>query len=260
MIIHEVNQGSEDWHRARAGVITASMFKLAREKVGGLTEQQKTYADAILAGKSQDDAKKLAGYKAAPTSTTIQKYLAGEIIESPSEAAKNYAFRIAVERVSGVPLDEGFETWAMRRGHELEPEARNLYEIKSGNNVQIAGFVTTDCGYFGASADGLIDDNGGLEIKCLVSPERIRQAILDFDVSEWYDQIQGGLMITGREFWDFVIYCPALEAAGRDLTRWTYARDEAYIQKLAEDLDQFNELVDSYLVQLITNKPHALAA
>ena len=167
-----------------------------------------------------------------------------------SEAARNYAFRVAVETISGSPMDEGFESWQMRRGTELEPEARDLYSIRTGHTVDLAGFVTTDCGSYGASADGLIADDGGLEIKCLVSPERIRDAILDHDISEWYDQVQGGMWITGRAWWDFVIYCPALCGVNRELTVWHIERDDDYIRALEEDLSQFAGLVNLYINKL----------
>lgn len=206
MIIHQAPQGSEDWLRARAGKITASMFKTARSKL------KKT----------------------------------GE----PTEAALNYAFKVAVEAISGLPMDEGFETWQMRRGHELEPEARNLYEIRTGNQVELAGFVTTDCQTYGASADGLVNQDGGVEIKCLVSPERIRDAILNHDISEWFDQVQGGLWITGRQWWDFIIYCPALSGVNRELTVWHIERDDAYIAELQNDLNQFTGIVNSYIEKL----------
>lgn len=209
MIIHTAPQGSEEWHKARAGRVTASMFKTARER--------------LKTGKDKG---------------------------SFTKSARDYAFRLAVERISGMPLDEGFETWQMRRGHELEPEARACHEIHAGVSVEIAGFVTTDCGQFGASADGLIGDEGGAEYKCLLSPEKIRDAILFDDLSEWIDQVQGGMWITGRAWWDFCIYCPALDGVNRAFTRWRIARDDEYIEALQADLHEFNALVMDYQTTL----------
>lgn len=206
MIVHTHPQGSEEWLRARAGKVTASMFKDARSKL------KKT----------------------------------GE----PTEAALNYAFKVAVEAISGIPMDEGFQTWQMRRGQELEPEARDLYSIRTGNTVETCSFITTDCESYGASADGLIGEDGGLEIKCLVSPERIRNAILNYDISEWIDQVQGGMWITGRQWWDFVIYCPALSGVGRELTIWHIERDEDFINQLETDLGAFTEIVNSFITKL----------
>ena len=202
MLIYNAPQGTPEWHEARAGVITGSMFATARER--------------------------------------LKK--SGE----PTSAARDYAFRLAVERISGQPLDEGFETWQMRRGHELEPEARAAHEKHAGVVVEPCGFVTTDDGLFGASADGLILDDGGAEYKCLVSPERLRETLITNDISDYMDQVQGGMWITGRLWWDFCIYCPALAPIGRALSRWRVPRDQNWIDQMADDLVDFERLVSSY--------------
>lgn len=202
MILHTAPQGSPEWHAARAGVITASMFATCRQKL-----------------------------KSGPSK--------GEF----AAAAGDYAFRLAVERISGQPLDEGFETWAMRRGHELEPAARLEHELAIGVVVQPAGFVTTDDNLFGASADGLIGEDGGAEYKCLVDPSRLRRVLLTGDISEFMDQIQGGMWITGRTWWDFCLYCPALESIGLKLWHRRVERDDNYIDQMEMDLIAFERLV-----------------
>jgi len=163
-----------------------------------------------------------------------------------TEAAEDYAFRVAVERISGAPLDEGFSTWAMKRGNELEPEARAWVEVKLGIFVDTAGFVTTDDEKFGASADGFIDKDGGLEIKCLVDPGRIRNVILSDDISEFMDQIQGGMWLTGRKWWQFALFCPALEKVGLQLYTKRVDRDENYINEMELDLLEFERVVSKY--------------
>ena len=163
-----------------------------------------------------------------------------------TEAAEDYAFRVAVERISGAPLDEGFSTWAMKRGNELEPEARAWVEVKLGIFVDTAGFVTTDDKKFGASADGFIDKDGGLEIKCLVDPGRIRNVILSDDISEFMDQIQGGMWLTGRKWWQFALFCPALEKVGLQLYTKRVERDDNYINEMELDLLEFERVVSKY--------------
>lgn len=163
-----------------------------------------------------------------------------------TEAAEDYAFRVAVERISGAPLDEGFSTWAMKRGNELEPEARAWVEVKLGIFVDTAGFVTTDDEKFGASADGFIDKDGGLEIKCLVDPGRIRNVILSDDISEFMDQIQGGMWLTGRKWWQFALFCPALEKVGLQLYTKRVERDDNYINEMELDLLEFERVVSKY--------------
>ncbi|WP_119154179.1 lambda exonuclease family protein [Caldimonas tepidiphila] len=202
-------QGSEQWHAARAGCITASMFRVARERL-----------------------------KSGPNKGDF------------SAAAKDYAFKLAIERISGQPLDEGFETWQMKRGHELEPAARLEHELQTGLVVEPAGFVTTDDGLFGASADGLIGEGGGSEYKCLVSPEKLRSVLVSGDWSDYRDQVQGCMWITHRRWWEFCLYCPALEPIGRQLYRLRVERDEDYIADLETDLLAFARLVDQYEASL----------
>jgi hypothetical protein len=250
MQLIECEQGGTDWHKARAGRITASMFEVARSMVDGLTAQQQRYVDALLSGKSEAAAREAGGYKAAPTSNTVKRAMDGEKVGRPSDAALNYAFGLAIERISGEPLDNGFETWQMRHGHELEPMARLEHELQSGLMVQRAGFVLTDDEAFGASADGLIGDDGVSEYKCFLAPEKLRAFHIDNDASGIMDQVQGVLWITGRKWAHIGMYCPALEKVGRQLWLQEFKRDDDYIEKLEEDLWQFKLLVDKYEAKL----------
>ena len=251
MIVYECNQGEREWYDLRAGVVTASMFAEVRKVVDGLDERQSRYVDEMLDHGDEKLAREAAGYKAAPTSTRIQRAIRGEPVGDWTEAAKNYAFRLAVERICGYALDEGgFETYAMRRGKEMEPAARARHEREIDHAVVETGFVTTDCGRFGASADGLVGLDGGAEYKCLISPEPIRDIVLNRDISGFTDQVQGGLWITGRQWWDFALYCPALAGVGRDFERFRVHRDEDYIQSMAADLERFDALVEQYRSQL----------
>ena len=244
-IVHQSAQGTDEWKRDRAGCITASMFSTARERIGGLSDQQAELVAAIRAGNSHSDAAALAGYKSKPKLTeTVQRAIEGLPIGDFSAAAKDYAFRLAIERISHAPLDEGFETWAMRRGHELEPMARAAHEQHADLIVEPCGFVTTPDRLFGASADGLIGLTGGAEYKCLVDPVRLRTTLVDNDISEFLDQVQGGMWITGRTWWDFCIYCPALASINREFTRWRVPRDDNYINTLEAELLEFAQLVD----------------
>jgi hypothetical protein len=252
MKIITCEQGSPEWHAARAGVITASMFKVARQKVGLLTDQQQTYVNAIRAGNPEAMAIDLAGYKTKPKRTeTVERAILGLPIGDFSDAAKNYAFRVAIESISGTPLDDGLETWSMKRGHEFEPAARAEHEMQTGLVVQRAGFVLTDDDRFGASADGLIGADGGSEYKCLVSPDTLRAVLLNDDISDYTDQIQGCMWITGRTWWHFGMYCPALEPLGKQLYLRKVTRDDNYIEAMERDLIEFMRLVDGYKAQLL---------
>jgi hypothetical protein len=253
--ILECPQGSPEWHAGRAGVITASMYAEIRRIIGGLTAQQQTYVDAIRAGEGEKDARDRAGYKAAPKSDSIRRAIEGERIGDYSNAAKDYAFRLAIERICGEPLqDERYETYAMRRGHDQEPDARSLHAINTGYRIKQTGLVRTTDGRFGASADGLIlaADNagkittdGGAEYKCFTSPEKLRRILIDGDIEPELDQIYGCMWLTGYRWWQFCLYSENLVPAERELTIITVERDDAYVERLEADLVVFDRYVEA---------------
>lgn len=250
MIIYNAQQGTSEWKTARAGVVTASMFSIARKKVNCLDERQSAYVAAVRSGMSEKEAIAAAGYKVKPKFEGLDRAIAGEKIGDYSDAAKDYAFRLAVERISGEPLDEGFETWQMRRGHELEPLARMAHEARTGLMVDEVGFVTTNDRLFGASADGFIGKDDGAEYKCFIAPDKLRSFHIDNDPSDVIDQVQGGMWITGRKRWHLGLYCPALAPVGRQLWLRTFDRDDNYIEQMELELMEFAALVASFETEL----------
>lgn len=249
MIVLRHPQGSQDWLAARVGVCTASRFSEARERVGGLTEQQSKYVDALRTGASEGSAMLSAGYKSRPSAKVITRALAGEKVDSPSAAANKYAWLIAIETIAREPLDETFVTYAMRRGRDLEPQARAVYERRTGSWVDEVSLILTDDSRFGYSADGFCDDDGLIEIKVPLDFERLGNVWAHPESAhlEYIDQINGGLWITGRKWCDLVVYCPWLSPVGKDLFVKRIYRNEEAIEALESDLVDFMRLVDSNL-------------
>jgi hypothetical protein len=70
--------------------------------------------------------------------------------------------------------------------------------------------------------------------------------LLEDDIAEYIDQIQGCMWITGRKWWHFGLYCPALEPANLDLYWKHVARDDGYIEAMEIDLIAFRALVLEY--------------
>lgn len=258
MQIINCEQGSPEWHAARSGVITASMFSTIRKKVGMPTEQQQKFIDARLAGGTLQAALDASGYKREPTADVVCRALAGEPVGEWSEAAKDYAFRLAVERIAGGTIEgAGYENSYMRRGRELEEACRVRHEQDINDLVELAGLVTTDCGSFGCSADSLVGLDGGGEYKCFVAPDRLRSIVLDNDWGEVMDQVQGCMWICEREWWDMCLYCPALDPVGKGFIRERVMRDSAYIDGLMEDVEAFNEMVVTNVAALSGPSPAA---
>lgn len=254
MIVLNHPQGSEDWLRARVGAATASRFSDARDRIGGLDERQAAYVKALQTGADEVSARVAAGYKNKPSAAVIDRALSGQRFDEPSAKALAYASLIAVETIAREPLDDTFVTYAMRRGRELEPYARSTYEVRTGSVVEEVSLILTDDGRFGYSADGFVDDDGLIEIKCPAACDKLVQVWQNPGAAhlEYIDQINGGLWITGRKWCDLVIYCPWLAPVGKDLFVRRIHRDEAAIEELESDLVDFMRLVDANLEVLRT--------
>lgn len=250
MIFVEAPQGTPEWYAARCGKITASCFADAVSRVGGLDERQAKYVDAIKMGATQDEAKKEAGYKASPSSDIVRRALLGEETSEPSDTAKRYAADLAIERISGKPHGEPAKAWVLERGHEMETRARMLYEARTGAFITESGICLSDDGLFGYSSDGLADDDGLIEIKAPIDSIKIMDMWRTGDTSEYDHQIQGGLWLTARKWLDFIMYVPDLAAAGKDLFIKRIYRDDVFIDKMVEQLAEFDRLVEMNVIIL----------
>lgn len=125
------------------------------------------------------------------------------------------------------------------RGTELEPEAREAYEMMMQTTVVQVGFCTRDDGVVGCSPDGLIPGGTtsewfkGLEIKCL-SPKKHIACIANGTLPDEYkQQVHGSMAVTGLDSWDFFSYFPGLQPF-----LITVRRDD-YTDKLSAALDTF---------------------
>jgi exodeoxyribonuclease (lambda-induced) len=239
----ECLQGTPEWFAARCGKITASEFATVCALVGMLTPQQATYADAVRKGIPTKDAAVIAGYKAAPSSDIIRRALAGERTEDWSDTAKRYAADLSIERISGQPYGEPPKAWVLERGHQMEAAARRIYEGRTGAFVTEAGICVTDDGVFGYSSDGLVDDDGLIEIKAPIDSLKLLAMWQTGDTSEYDHQMQGGMWITGRKYCDFIMYAPDLAAVGKDLYVKRIFRDDAFIDAMVARLAEFDRLV-----------------
>jgi hypothetical protein len=149
----------------------------------------------------------------------------------PSSSADGYINELIAERLTGRSKPFFTTPW-MERGSELEPDAREAYEFISGNDTLEVGFIADPTFSYGCSPDALIGSEGGLEIKCPapdthVGYMRDNQA----GVNKYWQQIQGCMWVTGRQWWDFFAYHPEMPHV---LVR--VERDDEYIAKLAEEV------------------------
>lgn len=239
----ECQQGSPEWMAARAGLITASCFVDICSLVGGLTPQQQTFVDAIRAGDEKKVAMEKAGYKAAPSSATVARTLNGEKTTDFSDTSKRYAMDLAFERISEKPYGIPPKTWLLERGHTMEEIARRLYECRTGYLATEAGICVDDHGH-GYSSDGLVNEDGLIEIKAPIDSIKIDEILRTENLDEYMHQMQGGMWLTGRKWCDFIMYVPALENVGAELFVKRVMRDDEFIDAMVLTLVDFAHVVN----------------
>jgi putative phage-type endonuclease len=156
-----------------------------------------------------------------------------------STQVDGYLNKLVAEVLTG-KSDQQEANEAMIRGTELEPEARAYYELIGGPVVE-TGFCIHDDG-FGCSPDGLVGDTGLLEIKCPLAHTQVEYLRENALPGLYAPQVQGQLLVTGREWCDFLSYHPDMRPL---LIR--VERDEKFISilhdALREMVEQINECV-----------------
>lgn len=175
-----------------------------------------------------------AARKGIPTASEFDKIVTIE--GKPSKQRTKYLYQLAGERLGGI-VDESYQSFAMVQGVEKEASARALYELLH-EPVQEVGFCLSDCGKYGCSPDGLVGKKGGVEIKCPIMSTHVEYLLKCQDEmpSDYFQQVQGSLLISGRDWWDFVSYFPGLKPL--------ILREEpndVFQRLLKKELDLFNE-------------------
>jgi len=203
MIIHDIEQGTDDWFLLRAGIPTASEFsKLITSK--------------------------------------------GE----PSKSMPAYAMTLAAEKYAGKPL-EGFDGngWT-ERGKELEEAAKAAYSFVTGLEGKDVGFITDDDKEYGCSPDWLVGE-GLAEFKCLKTENHVKTMLYykkhDRCPTDYVQQTQGQMFVTGKEWCDLVFYHPDLPLV---VIRQT--PDKAVIEGLTKQLKAIKKERDSILETINT--------
>lgn len=149
----------------------------------------------------------------------------------PLKAYYDLIWQVVVERMTGRAVD-GATGQALAWGQEVEPYAAEAYELETGNVIVKAGFIKhPDFPFVGASPDGLVSEDGGLELKCPKDSKVHLERFLTGVPEEYRPQIQGCMWVTGREWWDFASYDPRMPETHRFL-RIRVKRDEAFITQL----------------------------
>ena len=168
------------------------------------------------------------------------------------EPAKKYAANIAIEQITGVAIPSDYTNSHMERGHEQEPLARMLYEESTFTDVDNGGFFGSD--FIGCSPDGLVADDGVIEIKSVVATTHfatVKRQALDPSY-KW--QCIGNLKFTGREWIDFISYCQVFPQGKQLFVHRLIATDlKEEFAMIDERVDEFKKLVDTTKETILNN-------
>ena len=166
-----------------------------------------------------------------------------------STSRMNYMAELICERLTGVQ-GASYSSAAMQWGVEVEPQARSAYEGATGSLVIELGFAPhIAIPMAGASPDGLIGDDGLVEIKCPITATHIETLLGQSVPGRYNTQMQWQMACTGRKWCDFVSYDPRMPE-GMQIFIKRVDRDNVAIAELEREVVNFINELDSKIIQL----------
>jgi len=248
LIIDPHEQQTPEWFSARAAVVTASCmnnvlaFKPPKYCVirpsGATFKSCETRKEAIEAMQAAiEKARDKDGWKVV--------LVKGE----SSTTRENYKVQLATEAITGKPVLENWSSKWMDEGKRREQESRDYYSFTFRLPVETVGLIYLNSKKrVGASVDGLVGDDGVLELK---NPKLLTHVgyLLDGVLPSTYvAQVQTHLWVTGRAWCDFASYHPD---SHRLMFRIRVERDEKYISMLSGETNRFLKEVDETKTRLL---------
>lgn len=196
-IYKDLEQRSEEWHKVRAGKLTASSFH-------------------TLLGNS--------------------------------ETKKTLLLKITAERITGKCIEDHYSNEDIERGIELEDDARNNYQEKTFNLVEEVGFAELD-EYVGCSPDGIVGNDGLIEIKCPRETTFLSQVLSGRIKPEYITQMQFNMYVLNRQWCDYVMYS---ETLGLFIKR--VDRDEKLIEEIKTCIEECKQIIQNNISKYNDNK------
>jgi len=241
-----LEQGSPEWLAARCGIVTAST-------VGNLITRQQPdpteFPCADCESNAGDPCVALRGGKPMKTVHDARKVSASaapaRLVTANNDTSHALIMSLAAERITGEPFQIRPNS-DMQRGTEYEPHAREHYAENYAPVVEL-GFCTEDKwgAVLGCSPDGLVGDEGGIEIKSPRPKTHLATILADQVPAQYMPQCQTFLLVTGRKWIDFVSFSP-----GMPLWPKRIEPDPAWFTAIAEALvdaeQQINAIVAQY--------------
>ena len=155
-----------------------------------------------------------------------------------STSRENYKIQLALEQVTGT-VEQTFTSPAMQDGIDRESRARVAYELSTGQFVDQVPFIDhPTINGFGASPDGLVNDDGLIEIKCRNNANHWEVIKSDEIPLKYWIQMQTQMAVTGRKWNDYVGYNPNFPERSQLFIK-RILRDEEFIAEIEVEVKKF---------------------
>lgn len=178
----------------------------------------------------------------------------GTAIATGGKGLETLVWKATAERLSTGKV-ERYTNDDMERGNELEPQARQVYELETGNTVEEVGFITNEkvSPVVGVSPDGLIGDDGMLEIKCPADVKYLKllaqyKSTGTFDIEKGYMvQMQMQMLVAERKYNMYMVYNPNFSPS---YLLQRVEVDDKIVDKIKAGLKKGEELLEEINKQL----------
>ena len=173
------------------------------------------------------------------TASVAGKLLTSTLKVADNESSRGVVLTLTAERLTG-HVEPGYMGDDMWRGHEAEPRARDAYAEHHAPVAEVGLMVRDDWGFqIGYSPDGLVGDDGLIEIKSKLPKLHLATILEDRVPGEYMAQIQCALLVSGRDWCDYVSYC-----GGMPLWRKRVTPDPMWHASIVAAVEAFESAAD----------------
>lgn len=207
----DIEQGTEEWFAVRRGIVTASTVGqlLTIEHASGIDftcPSCGTAPNDPCQSKTNGSPIKTIHPERTAYATAHPGEVPDRILVADTEASRKFTAELVCERILGWS-DPAYMNADMERGHDVEPIARNWYSDTHQPVTEMGFMVREDDGFtLGFSPDGLVAYNGFIEVKAPRAKRQLMTHIVGGMPSSHMAQIQAGLLVTGRDWCDFISF------------------------------------------------------
>ena len=178
-----------------------------------------------------------------PSSSNFSNLITTKGVQSKQRT--KYMYQLAAERITKTS-EETYSNKIMERGILMEGEARDMYDLLTGHEVEKVGICyPNEKKLYSCSPDGLVNKDGLVEIKCPTSAVHVGYLLENKLPTEYFQQIQGQLLVTSRKWCDFFSFYPGLKPV---LIR--VKPEKSFLEALERELGLFVKELDEITEKL----------